>query len=127
MMRDGLLGLVAGATGTLAIKDGKRTVLLPVSDIEWIEASDYYARVHAGGASHLIRESLRSLARSLDPEVFVRVHRSAIVNRERVTALETLPSGDAVAVLQSGQRVRVSRAHRSSLVSRRSQRENATD
>ena len=118
---------IGGGASTLAIKDGRRTVLLPVAEIEWIEASDYYARVHARGTSHLIRESLRSLAGSLDPEVFVRVHRSAIVNRERVSALETLPSGDAVAVLQSGERVRVSRALRSSLLSRQSPRSAAAD
>lgn len=114
-------------TETLAIKDGRRTTLVPVTDIEWIEASDYYARVHTRGASHMIRESLRSLAASLDPGRFVRVHRSAIVNRERVSAIETLPSGDAVAVLESGTRVRVSRAFRSSLVSRGSPRVSAAD
>ncbi len=110
----------AGAGGTLAIKDGRRTLLLPWADIEWIEASDYYARVHARGTSHLLRESLKSLERSLDPARFVRVHRSAIVNRERVRAIETLPSGDAIAVLDSGERVRVSRACRPSLISRES-------
>src|SRR5690606_12652450 len=88
----------------LAIKDGSRTIFVPVADIEWIEAADYYARVHTRDAAHLMRESLRSLAATLDPALFVRVHRSAIVNRERVSAIETQSSGETVAVLESGTR-----------------------
>lgn len=101
---------------TLAIRDGQRTVFVAVADIEWIEAADYYVRVHAGGKPQLLRESLRSLEKTLDPERFVRVHRGAIVNRDRIASLEVQPSGDAVAVLRSGDRVRVSRTCRSSLL-----------
>jgi two-component system LytT family response regulator len=104
------------ARDPLVIKEGKRTVLVPVRDIDWIEATDYYARVHAAGKSYLMRESLKSLAESLDRDQFVRVHRSAVVNIERVREIEKLPSGDSVAVLEDGQKVRVSRS--SSLFSR---------
>jgi two-component system LytT family response regulator len=112
---------------TLVIKEGRRTVLVPVDDIDWIEATDYYVKVHAAGKSHLLRESLRSLEKTLDSGRFVRVHRSAIVNRDRVAALEAHQSGDAVAVLSSGVRVRVSRTFRSSLLSRGSLHRSTTD
>ena len=123
-----LLAAREGAAGdrrALAIRDGHKTILVPVADIEWIEAHDYYARVHANGTAHLLRESLRSLEGTLDPARFVRVHRGAIVNRDHVTALETQPSGDAVAVLRSGDRVRVSRTFRSSLLPRGSQQDSS--
>ncbi len=121
-----MIGSEAEAGGTvrrswrdiIVIKDGARTLQLPVTEIDWIEATDYYATVHAAGKSHLIRESLKSLAETLDPSVFVRVHRSAIVNVDRVTSVETQPSGDAVASLRGGSTVRVSRTFRSSLLSR---------
>jgi two-component system LytT family response regulator len=89
-----------------------------VSEIDWIEATDYYATVHAGGKSRLLRETLTSLAGTLDPNAFVRVHRSAIVNVHRVVELESHPAGDATAILAGGTRVRVSRTFRSSLLSR---------
>lgn len=113
---DLLAGHEPGDRRTLAVREGQKTIFVPVADIEWIEADDYYVRVHAGGRAHLLRESLRSLEKTLDPARFVRVHRGAIVNRDRVAALETQPSGDAVAVLRSGGRVRVSRTFRSSLL-----------
>jgi two-component system LytT family response regulator len=103
---------------TLLIKDGKRTVVLPVATIDWIEATDYYARVHTAGKSYLMRESLTSLAATLSPGIFVRVHRSAIVNIGQVAEVESVASGDAVAVLISGERVKVSRTFRSSLIAR---------
>jgi two-component system LytT family response regulator len=103
---------------TLLIKDGKRTVVLPVATIDWIEATDYYARVHTAGKSYLMRESLTSLAATLSPDIFVRVHRSAIVNIGQVAEVESVASGDAVAVLISGERVKVSRTFRSSLIAR---------
>jgi two-component system, LytTR family, response regulator len=101
---------------TLAIRDGRRTVLVRVDDIDWIEATDYYVRVHAGGKSYLHRESLKSLAATLDARRFVRVHRSALVNATRIECIEKLETGDAVALLSTGDRVRVSRG--SSLLSR---------
>ena len=104
------------ARDTIAIQEGRRTLLVRVDDIDWIEAADYYVRVHAGGKTHLLRESLKSLEATLDAQRFVRAHRSALVNIDRVEALEKLPSGDAVAVLSTGERVRVSRG--SSLLSR---------
>ena len=106
-----------GRRDTILIKDGARTVVIPVVDIDWIEATDYYTTVHAAGKSRLLRETLTSLAETLDPATFVRVHRSAIVNVDRVIEIESHPSGDATVTLAGRTRVRVSRTFRTSLLS----------
>ena len=87
-------------------------VVIDLAEIEWIEAEDYYAGVHARGKRHLLRESLVSLAARLDQRQFVRVHRSALVNLEHVRALHTRGSGDAQVILRSGTRVPLSRRRR---------------
>ncbi|HKG92865.1 MAG TPA: LytTR family DNA-binding domain-containing protein [Gemmatimonadaceae bacterium] len=89
-------------------------LLLDVDEIDWIEADDYYAAVHAGRRRHLIRESLGSLEGRLDPARFTRVHRSAIVNLDRVRELRTAENGagHATLVLRDGTRVPVSRRRR---------------
>jgi len=94
--------LVPTATGEL---------LLNASEIDWIEADDYYAAIHVGKKRHLIRDSLASLEQRLDRRRFFRTHRSAIVNIERVR--EILTEGqDMLLVLNDGQRVPVSRRKR---------------
>lgn len=96
----------------LVVRDGTQTHVIPVRDIEWIEAEDYYSRIHAAGRRPLVRRSLASLLSALEPHGFVRVHRSAVVNVAAVRQLVTLPSGDAEATLASGVTVRVSRTYR---------------
>ena len=68
----------------IAIKDGERAIIIKVADILWVEAQDYYARVHARTGRHLVRVTLLSLEARLDPRQFLRVHRAAIVNVEEV-------------------------------------------
>jgi two-component system LytT family response regulator len=93
-------------------------LVLDADEIDWIQADDYYAAVHALRRRHLIRESLASLEERLDATRFVRVHRSAIVNLDRVRELRTGggggsgAAGDAVVVLRDGTRVPVSRRRR---------------
>ncbi len=87
-------------------------LVLAVDEIDWIEADDYYAAVHAAGRRYLIRESLLSLGERLDASRFARVHRSAIVNLDRVRELRTDAPGDAVLLLRDGTRVPVSRRRR---------------
>jgi two-component system LytT family response regulator len=87
-------------------------LLLDPGEIEWIEADDYYAAVHTRGRRHLIRESLDSLARRLDPSRFVRVHRSAIVNLANVREIRSERDGAAAIVLLDGTRVALSRRRR---------------
>jgi two-component system LytT family response regulator len=86
-------------------------LLLDASEIDWIEADDYYAAIHAGNRRHLIRESLLSLEARLDPAQFVRTHRSAIVNIARVREVRNEAS-EMVLVLRDGQSVPVSRRRR---------------
>ena len=92
-----------------------RVLFVKTEDIDWIEAADYYASLHAGGKGHLIRQTMGELEKQLDPERFVRVHRSAIVNLDRVTEMHPLFRGDCILVLNDGTRLRVSRARREEL------------
>ena len=87
-------------------------IVLDVSEIDWIQAEDYYAAVYALGRRHLIRESLASLEERLDPTRFVRIHRSAIVALDRVRELRSGGFGESVVVLRDGTRVPVSRRRR---------------
>lgn len=98
---------------TLTIRDGARTLIIPFTEIEWIEAEDYYARIHAGARKPLVRRTLQSLAEELGDR-FARVHRSAIVNLEHVREVQPIASGDQQIVLSSGADVRLSRKFRES-------------
>jgi two-component system LytT family response regulator len=105
-----LLGRVDGANaGRLVVPTTTGTVVIDVEAIDWIEAEDYYVRVHARGEQHLLRDSLTALEGRLDARRFVRVHRQAIVRLDRVRAVETSDRGETVAVLRDGTRIPVSR------------------
>ncbi|WP_437963169.1 LytTR family DNA-binding domain-containing protein [Sorangium sp. So ce260] len=99
----------------LAIKDGCRVVFLSVEEIDWIEAADYYVQIHAGGKSYLHRETMNSVEGKLDPARFVRIHRSAIVNRDRIKELRTQGRRDTIVVLAGGAELKVARSHREKL------------
>jgi two-component system LytT family response regulator len=96
----------------IALNEGRRVVMVDVRDIEWIEAADYYAQVHVRGACHLIRESLQDLAERLGPQQFLRIHRGALVNLQRVQRLERAADAEVFVVLDDGSKLRVSRARR---------------
>ena len=98
-----------GYATRLVVRDGSRVSFVPVVDIDRIDASGNYARLHAGSRVHLLRETLKSLEARLDPERFVRVHRSAIVNIERIVAMEPYFHGEYVLTLRDGTRVTSSR------------------
>lgn len=86
-------------------------LLLDLQEIDWIEADDYYSAIHVGSKRHLIRESLSSLDERLDSDRFLRVHRSAIVNLERIRELRN-DGGESILILRNGLRVPVSRRRR---------------
>jgi two-component system LytT family response regulator len=90
----------------------ERIVVVNAADIDWIEAADYYVSIHVAGHSYLLREPLADLEKALDPEVFFRAHRSAIVNLRRVREIHPLFRGDSVLVLHDGSRVKLSRSRR---------------
>ena len=96
----------------LVIATGGADLVLDLAEIEWIEADDYYAAVHARGRRHLIRESLASLEGRLTRGRFVRVHRSAIVNLAQVREVRSRPGEDPAVVLHDGTRLPLSRRRR---------------
>jgi two-component system LytT family response regulator len=100
----------------LLVSSGRRSVSLPVASVMWIAAEDYYARVHAGNASHLLRETLTALEEELDPHTFVRIHRSALVNVDYVHELRRGPEGHYSIVLRDGTRLRVSERRRAAVL-----------
>jgi len=89
-----------------------------VEELDWIEAADYCAKLHSAGRVHVIRESLQALEARLDPARFFRVHRSAIVNLDRVRELEPYLKGDHLVILQDGTKLKLSRTRRAELEAR---------
>jgi len=102
----------------LAIKNGGQMLFVSINDIDWIEAADYYSCLHVAGKSHLIRRSMSEFDSDLDPEIFCRIHRSAIVNLNRVRTLETNSDGEYEVRLHDGTALRLSRRYRKNLQSR---------
>ena len=96
----------------LLVRTRGKVVAVHTRDIDWIEAADYYATLHVGAASHLVRQTMTELEDRLDRRQFVRVHRGAIVNIERVREVHPLFRGDCTLVLADGTQVRLSRTRR---------------
>ena len=110
---------VGGAWLTrIVVRKASGAVFVPIEDVDWIEAADYCARIHARGKVHVIRETMQRLEEKLDPARFFRVHRSGIVNLDRVREMQPTPQGDHVLVLTDGSRVRLSRARKAALEER---------
>lgn len=99
----------------LAVKANDRLLILKIEDIDWLEAEGKYVRIHTGGGSHLLREAISTLDGKLDPSRFLRVHRSAIVNLDRIRELQPWFNGDYRVVLSSGACVTLSRANKKKL------------
>src|SRR5262249_33989200 len=99
----------------IVIRDGGRTVFVPLSDIDWIEAADYYVQLHVGKKSYLLREPMRDLEARLDPRRFMRIHPSAIVAIDRVAELRPSAHGDHCVRLRDGTDLKLSRARRGRL------------
>jgi two-component system, LytTR family, response regulator len=90
-------------------RNGSTASVVSVSDIEWIEAADYYVCLHVGGKRHLLRESIRALETKLDPKKFIRLHRSAIVNLDHVREIHRDGQAEGWVLLSTGDRVRLNR------------------
>jgi two-component system LytT family response regulator len=99
----------------LVVKSGGRVFFLKASEIDWIEAADYYVYLHVNGKSHLLRETMNSLEKQLDPKKFQRIHRSTIVNLDRVKELQPHAHGDYTVILQNGAQLKLSRSYRPKL------------
>ncbi|WP_338761450.1 LytTR family DNA-binding domain-containing protein [Massilia sp. METH4] len=107
---------VPGETRRFIVKNAGSLDVVRYADIDWIEASDYYATLHAGGRAHMLRRSLAELESLLAPHGFQRIHRSAIVNMERVRSLEIRADGEYEVVLDGPHRLRMSRRYRKAVV-----------
>jgi len=108
-------GNTRAATDRLIVKSGGRVVFLRASEVDWIEAADYYASLHVGERTHMLRRSMSVLERELDPLLFCRIHRSAIVNLARVRELVVDANGEYEVMLEDGTRLRLSRSYREEL------------
>jgi two-component system LytT family response regulator len=102
----------------LAVRSPGQLLFLDVSDIDWIEAASYYACLHVGGDTHIIRRTLAELERDLGEEKFIRIHRSIIVNLDRIHGLALQSGGEYEVVLKSKVRLRLSRRFRKRLQDR---------
>jgi two-component system LytT family response regulator len=92
------------------------------ADLEWIEAADYYVKLHARGKVHMLRESMTSLEQRLDPALFFRVNRSAIVNLDHVRELQLFARGEYVVILEDGAKLRLVASRRDELEQRLGER-----
>lgn len=99
-------------TGRIVFKSRGRILFLPVSDIRWISAEENYVRICTGTETHLLRETMTSLEQRLDPNLFLRVHRSAIVNLRYVKEVRSESRGDFMVHLVNGQKLGMSRSYR---------------
>ena len=99
----------------VTIKTAGRVYLLKTTDIDWVEAAGNYLRLHVGAATHLLRETMNNLEARLDPECFWRIHRSTLVNVDRIRELQPLFHGDYVVILQDGTELTLSRTYRRNL------------
>jgi len=100
----------------LLVANGTRDSFVTVSDIEWIEAADYYSCLHVGAKCFMLRETIKQLANTLDPKEFVRIHRSAIVNITQVREILREGRSEGGVILNSGQRLRMSKVGWRSLI-----------
>jgi two-component system, LytTR family, response regulator len=112
-----------GKFNRLVIKGVGQVAFVKISEIDWIEAADYYACLHVGTKTHLLRRSMGELESDLDPAAFCRIHRSSIVNLDRVRGLKLNEDGEYDVVLESGDHLRLSRSYRKQLQSRLGVRE----
>ncbi len=101
----------------LAIKAAGRVTILGVKDIDWIEAEGDYVRVHVGKVWHLLRETMKHLETQFDPARFVRIHRSTIVNIERIRELQPYSRGEYAVLLHDGTSLKLSRRYKDHLES----------
>ena len=106
----------------IPVKTRSQTLFVSVPEIDWIEAASYYVCLHVGGTTHIVRRTLLELEKDLDERAFIRIHRSIIVNLDRVRDLQLGDGGEYEVVLDSKARLRLSRRYRKRLQDRLCQR-----
>ena len=117
-IRENLAGLIesidkpASYVSRLMIKQSGRVFFINVDEIVWIEAAGNYVEIHTGEKKHLIRETMTNMVKKLDPELFSRIHRSTIVNIDKVEELQSWFHGDYQVLLETGKKLTMSRNYR---------------
>jgi two-component system LytT family response regulator len=99
----------------LVVKTAGRIIFVKTSQVDWVEATGDYMTIHAAGKTHLLRETMSGLESRLDPRQFLRIHRSTMVNIERVRELKPSFHGEYVVVLHDGTELKLSRSYRDRL------------
>jgi two-component system LytT family response regulator len=108
----------AGRRDRLMIKSSGRIYFVRMADIDWCEAAGNYVRVHVGSQEHLVRDTMAHLESELDSHQFVRIHRSTIVNVDRIQEMQSSFNGEYVVILRSGVRLTLSRGYRDAIQAR---------
>jgi len=113
--RDSMRETGRGASHTgparFVVRTGGKLHFVRADDVDWIDADGNYVRLHVGGKSHLVRDKMKAIEERLDPARFIRVHRSAILNVDRIATLEPYFHGEYVVTMRDGARVTSSRTH----------------
>ncbi len=99
----------------LVVKSGGRVFFLKTEEIDWIEAAGNYVRLHVGNETHLLRETMSAIEKKLDPNQFIRIHRSTFVNMEKIKELQPWFHGEYVVILRDGTQLTMSRSYRNHL------------
>jgi len=113
--RDERIRSTESSSGRLVIRSGGRLFLLPSEEVDWIGAEGNYARIHAGKQGHLVRKTLSDLEGHLDGHRFLRIHKSTIVNADRIREIQPTINGAHLVLLRDGSRLVWSRGYRSRL------------
>ncbi len=101
----------AGRIERFVVRNGDRVSFVRVEDVEWIEAAANYVRLFAGGRTHLVRSTLRSVESQLDPGLFVRIHRSVLIHIDRIASMQPYFHGEWTVTMRDGTRFTSSRSH----------------
>lgn len=104
-----------GRMDRLMVKVDGRVLILKSAEIDWIEAEDKYVRIHTGKKTFLVRLTMNAVERRLDPSHFVRIHRSAIINIDRIVEMHPLFNGEQAVILDSGAKLTLSRRYKAEL------------
>jgi two-component system LytT family response regulator len=108
-------GVLSGWGERIAIKSDHRILLLRTAEIDWIEAAGNYVNIHAKHGTHFVRETMHSIAGKMPPSRFMRIHRSTIINLDRVKELKPGVNGEYLVLMHSGEALTLSRGYRTEL------------
>ncbi len=103
--------------GRIAVKDGGRVTFVKVAEVDWVEAYGNYVKLHVGAATHLLTQTMTGMEQRLPPDQFLRIHRSTLVNVDRIAAVEPMFHGEYAVRLQDGTELTLTRTYRERLQS----------